>query len=144
MLDTTTTRFSHVKEGQTPWRGEGLRDFFLYRDLGIGEATAGRVLAQLVKAHEAPEKGTGWHRHEADFHIVIMLKGWARFMYGETETLVEAGDCVHQRPGVVHYLFDYSPDMEFLEIVSPANFGTMSIEGPCPVPAAQDWGDTVA
>ena len=46
----------------------------------------------------APEKGTGWHRHEADFHIVIMTKGWARFMYGEQETLVEAGDCVHQRP----------------------------------------------
>jgi mannose-6-phosphate isomerase-like protein (cupin superfamily) len=116
MLDGTTTRFSHVKEGQTPWRGEGLRDFFLYRDLGIEEATAGRVLAQLVKAHEAPEKGTGWHRHEADFHIVIMLKGWARFMYGDQETLVEAGDCVHQKPGVVHYLFDYSPDMEYLEI----------------------------
>ena len=81
MLDGTTTRFSHVKDGQTPWRGEGLRDFFLYRDLGIAEATAGRVLAQLVKANKAPEKGTGWHRHEADFHIVIMLKGWARFMY---------------------------------------------------------------
>jgi quercetin dioxygenase-like cupin family protein len=65
---------------------------------------AGRVLAQLVKAHEAPEKGTGLHRHEADFHIVIMLKGWARFMYGACETRVEAGDCVHQKPGIVHYL----------------------------------------
>ena len=63
----------------------------------------------------APEKGTGWHRHEAEFHIVIMLKGWARFMYGDKETLVEAGDCVHQRPGIVHFLFDYSPDMEYLE-----------------------------
>ena len=25
---------------------------------------------------------------------------------------------------VVHYLFDYSPDMEYLEIVSPADFKT--------------------
>ena len=40
-------------------------------------------------------------------------------MYGDEETLVEAGDCVHQRPGIVHYLFDYSPDMEYLEIVGP-------------------------
>ena len=98
MLDTTT-QFSHVKEGQTPWRSDGLRDFFLYRDLGVAEATAGQVIAQLVKANKAPEKGTGWHRHEADFQIVIMLKGWARFMYGDQETLVAAGDCVHQRPG---------------------------------------------
>ena len=53
---------------------------------------------------------------------MLMLKGWARFMYGDKETLVEAGDCVHQRPGIVHYLFDYSPDMEYLEIVGPADF----------------------
>jgi hypothetical protein len=31
---------------------------------------------------------------------------------------------VHQRPGMTHYLFDYSPDMEYLEIVSPADFGS--------------------
>ena len=61
-----------------PWRSDGLRDFFLYKDLGVEAATAGRVLAQLVKANMAPEKGTGWHRHEADFHIVIMTKGWAQ------------------------------------------------------------------
>jgi len=92
MLDTTTLKFSHVKAGQTPWRSDGLRDFFLYRDLGVEQATAGRVIAQLLKASMAPEKGTGWHRHEAEFHIVFMTKGWARFMYGDVETLVEAGD----------------------------------------------------
>jgi quercetin dioxygenase-like cupin family protein len=135
MLDSTTTKFSHVKPADTAWRSDGLRDFFLYKDLGIEAATAGRVIAQLVKANMAPEKGTGWHRHEADFHIVIMTKGWAKFMYDDKETLVEAGDCVHQRPGIVHYLFDYSPDMEYLEIVSPAAFGTVDCEGPCEVPS---------
>ena len=50
---------------------------------------------------------------------MIMLKGWARFMYGDKETLVATGDCVHQAPGIVHYLFDYSEDMEYLEIVAP-------------------------
>jgi quercetin dioxygenase-like cupin family protein len=139
MLDTTQTRFSHVKPSDTAWRGEGLRDFFLYRDLGVADATHGRVVAQLVKANSAPEKGTGWHRHEAQFHIVFMLKGWARFMYGEQPTLVEAGDVVHQRPGIVHYLYDYSPDMEYLEVVGPADFGTVDVAGPCPVPAPQAW-----
>jgi quercetin dioxygenase-like cupin family protein len=47
-------------------------------------------------------------------------------------TLVQAGDVVHQRPGIVHYLFDYSPDMEYLEIVSPADFKTVDM------PAASD------
>ncbi len=130
---------SHVKPGDTPWKGEGLRDFFLYRDLGVAEATGGRVIAQLVKANEPPEHGTGWHRHVADFHIVIMLKGWARFMYEDKEHLVAAGDCVHQRPGITHYLFDYSPDMEYLEIAAPADFKTVDVEGPCPVPAPGKW-----
>ena len=116
-----------------------MRDFFLYRDLGIAEATGGRVLAQLVKAQAAPEKGTGWHQHQADFHIVIMLKGWARFMYEGTEHLVAAGDCVHQRPGITHFLFDYSPDMEYLEIVGPADFKTTEVDGPCPVPDPMPW-----
>ena len=139
MLDSTTTLFSHVKPADTAWRGDGLRDFFQYKDLGVAAATHGRVLAQLVRAHQAPEAGTGWHRHEADFHMVLMLKGWARFMYGDTETLVEAGDCVHQRPGVVHYLFDYSPDMEYLEVVGPADFSSIDMPAAAPVPAPRAW-----
>jgi len=64
MLDRTATRFSHVKPGDTEFRPDGLRDFFLYRDLGIADATHGKVIAQLVKANLAPQAGTGWHRHE--------------------------------------------------------------------------------
>jgi quercetin dioxygenase-like cupin family protein len=130
---------SHVKEGDTAFVSDGLRDFFLYRDLGIAKATGGKVIAQLVRANKPPEAGTGWHRHTADFHIVIMLKGWARFMYEDKLTLVEAGDCVHQRPGVVHHLFDYSKDMEYLEVAEPANFGTVEMPGPCEVPAVTPW-----
>jgi hypothetical protein len=60
-------------------------------------------------------------------------------MYGEQETLVNAGDMVHQRPRIVHLLFGYSPDMEYLEIVSPADFTSLDVEGPCAVPAATAW-----
>ena len=139
MLDRTAPVFSHVKPADTPWRMDGLRDFFQYRDLGIAEATQGRVIAQLVRANMAPEKGTGWHVHDAQFHIVLMTKGWAKFMYEDKVTLVEAGDCVHQRPGIVHYLYDYSPDMEYLEVVGPADFATREVEGPCEVPAPAPW-----
>lgn len=139
MLDRTVTKFSHVKPGDTEFRSDGLRDFFIYRDLGVADATAGKVIAQMVRANKAPEKGTGWHRHEAQFHIVIMTKGWAKFMYEDKETLVSAGDCVHQRPGIVHYLFDYSPDMEYLEIVGPADFTTVDMPAPAAVPAPKPW-----
>ncbi len=138
------TQFSHVKPQDTSFEGAGLRDFFIYRDLGIAAATGGKVIAQLVRADRAPEQGTGWHRHEAEFHIVFMLKGWARFMYGDQETLVSAGDCVHQAPGIVHYLFDYSEDMEYLEIVSPADFKSIGVEGPCAVPAPTPWRSEAA
>jgi quercetin dioxygenase-like cupin family protein len=137
--EAIATAFSHIGDGETEWRSDGLRDFFLYRDLGIASATNGQVIAQLVKANLPPDEGTGWHRHEAKFHIVIMLKGWARFMYETKETLVKAGDCVHQRPGIVHFLFDYSPDMEYLEVVSPADFTTLDVEGPCAIPKPAPW-----
>ena len=144
MLDRTDTKFSHVKPGDTDYVSGGLRDFFLYRDLGVAEATNGKVIAHLVKANMAPEKGTGWHRHEAEFQIVIMTKGWARFMYGDKETLVATGDCVHQAPGIVHYLFDYSEDMEYLEIVAPADFKTVGADAPCEVPAVTPWANETA
>jgi mannose-6-phosphate isomerase-like protein (cupin superfamily) len=123
------SKFSHVKPGDTEFTGGGLRDFFLYRDLGIASATGGQVICHLVKANPEmpPEEGTGWHKHECDFQIVIMTKGWARFMYEDKPTLVQAGDVVHQRPGITHYLYDYSPDMEYLEIVSPADFKTVDV-----------------
>ena len=103
MSEFAPTEFSHVKPTDTEFKAGGLRDFFLYRDLGITEATHGKVVAHLVKANNAPDKGTGWHIHEADFQIVIMTKGWAKFMYEDKVTLVEAGDCVHQRPGIRHF-----------------------------------------
>ncbi|RQR67657.1 cupin domain-containing protein [Burkholderia sp. Bp9126] len=143
MSTPLATDFSHVRPHDTLFEG-GLRDFFLYRDLGIAKATHGKVVAHLIKANRAPVAGTGWHFHEAEFHIVMVLKGWARFMYGEQETRVEAGDCVHQAPGIVHYLFDYSPDMELLEIVGPADFTTINVDGPCAVPPPTPWGESWA
>jgi hypothetical protein len=41
----------------------------------IAAATSGKVIAQLVRANEAPEKGTGWHRHEHDYVVVPMTDG---------------------------------------------------------------------
>jgi hypothetical protein len=84
MLGKTTMKFSHVKPGDTDFKGEGLRDFFTYRDLGVADATAGKVLAQLVRSNNAP-------------------------------------------------------DMEYLEVVGPADFTSADATGPCDVPAPTPW-----
>jgi hypothetical protein len=51
-------------------------------------------------------------------------------IYDGVNTLVEAGDCVHQRPGIVHSLYDWSDDMEFMEIIMPGDFVTTEITPP--------------
>lgn len=38
------TAFSHIAEGDTEYKSGGLRDFFLYRDLGVAQATRGQVI----------------------------------------------------------------------------------------------------
>lgn len=138
----TDTKFSHQKADvpDAAYRGEGLRAFFVYRDMGIIEATRGRLRVQLVRAARRSSEakgGTGYHMHTADLHVVYMVNGWAKFDYDGVDTLVEAGDCVHQRPGIVHSLYDWSDDMEFLEIIAPADFATTEITPPAvPLPAA--------
>lgn len=132
--------FSHVKPGETPYCDKGLRDFFTYRDLGIKDSSDGKVIMHLVKANKQSTGGTGWHTHDANLHVMVMQKGWAKFMFGNVETLVNTGDVVNLT-GVKHFLYDYSEDMEFLEIVSPADFGTMDCVPPAnaKVPAPAPW-----
>jgi hypothetical protein len=60
-------------------------------------------------------------------------------MYEDKEALVQAGDEVHQRPGIRHYLFDYSPDIEYLEIVSPGDFKSIDAYPVCEIPPLTPW-----
>ena len=61
MLDRTTTKFSHVKPGDTDYVSGGLRDFFLYRDLGIAEATHGKVIAHPSEELVLQQRGMQTH-----------------------------------------------------------------------------------
>ena len=102
----------------------GLRPQYEYRDLGIREATGGRVGAHVIRVRDAhalsPE-----HVHDLEFQMIYVLKGWVVFWYeGAGEVRLEAGSCAHQPPGIRHTEIAHSDDLEILEITLPAQFET--------------------
>lgn len=115
---------SHAQDAQ--W-DRGLRAFFEYRDLSIKDATAGKVVAHVIRAipgvHAMPQR----HHHEVEFQMVYVLKGWVKFNYeGVGEVTLTAGTCVHQPPGIRHTELAHSDDLELIEIVAPAEFATQN------------------
>lgn len=125
-----TARFS-VRHAAEDSFEEGLRGFFSYRDLGIREATGGRVGAHVIRAKSGHGAQPHWHRHDLGFQMVYVLKGWVVFEYeGQGEVRLEAGSCVHQPPGIRHREIAHSDDVEMLEITTPADFATEETEAP--------------
>ncbi len=106
----------------------GLRSFFEYRDLGIKTATNGRVGAHVIRAAAGSQFSSQPHRHQTEFQMVYVLKGWIEFEYeGQGVVRLEAGSCVHQPPGIRHRECGHSSDIEMLEIVLPAGFTTEEV-----------------
>jgi quercetin dioxygenase-like cupin family protein len=107
----------------------GLRSFFEYRDLGIGQATGGQVVAHVIRAAAGSEFSSQPHRHETTFQLVYILKGWIEFEYeGQGRVRLEAGSCVHQPPGIRHRELGHSEDIEMLEVVMPGGFKTELVD----------------
>ena len=123
MTGKTTKAFaSHAKDAQ--WE-KGLRPYFAYRDLGVKDATEGKVLAHVIRADQACEGPMGYHSHALDFQMNYLLKGWARLDFEDIgEIRVEAGDAWYQPPGIKHEVLEYSDDFEVIEITMPAEFPT--------------------
>jgi quercetin dioxygenase-like cupin family protein len=107
----------------------GLRSYFEYRDLGIAQATEGRVVAHVIR----PAAGTACsgqsHLHRTTFQMVYVLKGWIEFEYeGQGLVRLEAGSCVYQPPSIRHREIGHSEDLEMLEVVMPAGFPTEDVD----------------
>jgi quercetin dioxygenase-like cupin family protein len=111
----------------------GRRAFFEYRDLGVTDATHGRMRAQVTTAKEAMTRETGWHFHNCDIQFVYMLKGWADLEFEDRGAVrLEAGDSVMIPGGWPHQEVRTSDDFEIIEISLPADMGTE----PCSPPAS--------
>ncbi len=116
---------SHARDARFE---RGLRSFFEYRDLGIRDATDGRVVAHVIRAAAGKAFSSQPHLHDTAFQLVYVLKGWIEFEYeGQGIVRLEAGSCVHQPPGIRHREVGHSEDIEMLEIVLPAAFETHEV-----------------
>ena len=108
----------------------GLRTYAKYRDLGIAPATGGMVQAHVIKFVPPfkQEEVAIPHYHDVDFQMVYVLKGWIRSEFeGEGVHIFHAGSCWIQPPKIKHTVLGYSDDCEVLEIVLPADFGTVML-----------------
>lgn len=131
-METTDMKFSTSLERDAKYES-GLRPFLEYRDLGLREATNGRFRAHVLRVKRGADHSllhtTGLHRHQLDFQMIYVLKGWIRFTYeGHGEHTFGPGDCCMQPPGIVHNELDCSDDLELLEIASPADFKTVPLD----------------
>ena len=112
---------------------QGLRSFMEYRDLGIADATHGKMRAHIVRVKQGGDTHdlhtTGLHKHECDFQMFYVLKGSIKFVYeGQGERTFGPGDCVLQPAGIVHNELECSDDLEILEIYSPAVHPTVVVD----------------
>ena len=126
---------SHARDAQFE---RGLRAFFEYRDLGIKQATDGRVVAHVIRAAGGSEFSSQPHLHDTQFQFVYVLKGWIEFEYeGQGVVRLEAGSSVYQPPRIRHRELGHSPDLELLEIVMPGDFGTREVDTVQPAAASR-------
>ncbi|MBI1943446.1 MAG: cupin domain-containing protein [Betaproteobacteria bacterium] len=130
-MNASKKRFhvDHLKAAK--FKRRGLRNYFEYRDLGIRKASRGKVVAHVIRARPGKAPHGQWHRHDCKVQFVYVLKGWAVFEYeGVGRVRMKAGSCFYQPPGIRHREIRHSNDLEMIEVVSPADFKTVSLEKP--------------
>jgi uncharacterized RmlC-like cupin family protein len=122
-------RFSVSHLNEADFKADGLRSYALYRDLGIAAASGGLCQAHVIRLlSPATDEVRKRHLHEPELQLIYVLKGWVKNEFeGEGIQMMSAGSCWLQPPGIEHTVLDYSPDVELLEIIVPANFKTVEV-----------------
>jgi mannose-6-phosphate isomerase-like protein (cupin superfamily) len=126
-----THKFLVKKFQLQDFKGDGLRTYAHYRDLGMKDATRGMVVAHVIRFVEPcdPEVVSKEHLHDTEFQMIYVLNGSITSWFeGEGAHTMKAGDCWLQPQGIRHKVLDYSDDCELLEIVMPADFETVELE----------------
>jgi uncharacterized cupin superfamily protein len=110
---------------------KGRRTFFRYRDLGVSDATGGRMRAQVMEAISGITEPTGWHTHQCEAQFVYVLKGWVDLEFEDgTRDRFEHGDAILIPGGMKHNEIATSDDVEVLELSIPGPMGTVPCDPP--------------
>ena len=119
---------SHLNEAD--YKQDGLRSYALYRDLGIAAASGGLCQAHVIRLlSPCTDEVRKRHLHETELQLIYVLQGWIKNEFeGEGVQMMSAGSCWLQPPGIRHTVLDYSPDVELLEIIVPADFKTAEVD----------------
>lgn len=108
----------------------GRRSFFKYRDLGVTDATEGRMRAQLTIGTGEMQQ-TGWHYHLCEAQFIYTVRGWLDLIFEDGRQIrVGAGESLLIPGGLKHNELAISEDFELLEVSIPAKMGTVACDPP--------------
>jgi len=110
---------------------QGRRDFLVTRELGVAQASGGRMRAQAMS--KVPDKPalTGWHYHTCESQLCYVVRGSIdlEFEDGVKRTMRE-GDCFYIPGGMKHNETTISEDYVYLKVSTPGQLGTVPCEAP--------------
>ena len=120
-----------VAKKSKPKMVAGRRDFMTYRELGVTEASNGKIRAQVTASSQGLSEPTGWHVHLCEGQLVYMLAGWIdlEFAGGRIER-IQTGDSMYIPGGTPHNEIATSETFELLEVSVPADMGTEACDAP--------------
>ena len=123
-------KVAHARASE-PVLVKGRRDFFKYRDLGVADASAGALRAQVMSSSQGMSRPTGWHYHECDGQFIYIIKGWVDLEFEDGRTLrVEEGDSLFIPGYLRHNEIRTADALEILEVSTPGVMGTKPCEAP--------------
>lgn len=117
-----------IKHDDENFAAAGIRDQFVYRELGLTDATGGDYMAHVIRAGDG-QPPIETHQHpEITFQFVYVIQGEVTFWYeGRGEETLKAGSCHLLPPGIKHSVESWSDDLEMVEIASPADFSSEEV-----------------
>lgn len=128
----TAQKLAHTTAETAPTVA-GRRDFFTYHDLGVTDASLGKLRAQTITALRGMTEPTGWHYHACEGQFIYALKGWVELEFETGETIrVSEGDSLFIPGGLRHNETQASDDLQILELSVPAKMDTIACDPPTP------------
>ncbi len=120
------TRFTMSKLRPDSWAsGAGRREFLAWRDLGVSDATGGRLRVTGIRALKEKIGKTGWHYHTCGLQVVYYVGGPIELEFEHIGLATyDTGSCICIPPGMPHDELDYTANLELVEI-SLGEIGTV-------------------